>query len=218
MDQSIEDLLAGLQAAQEQKSTARSNPFLANPPCRRVRDRVSHTICVAHFRSQALIAHVKESRQSTQMIKLFFNPEISHPQVQAARSPIKDSVWCYWVLIALRLAHASTGVSMLRKLSVQKDQGKGPHELKCVVWARYSQVKLSERNIVELVNKLKSRGLLDDVGLLHTVNGKEYITRDRVKGEVKAAVARAGGRIELVRIEKPHAASHLSFEERLSRH
>lgn len=59
-----------------------------------------------------------------------------------------------------------------------------------------NQVKLSDRNVVELVNKLKELNLLTD--LLYTVNGKEYLTRDRVKAEVSAAVRSAGGRIALV--------------------
>jgi hypothetical protein len=38
-----------------------------------------------------------------------------------------------------------------------------------------SSVRLSERNVVELVQKLQERGLID-FELLHTVSGKEYIT------------------------------------------
>ena len=50
---------------------------------------------------------------------------------------------------------------------------------------------------MELVNKLKQLGLLGDE-LLHTTNGKEYITKEQVAREVKQAVAEAGGRIPLV--------------------
>jgi hypothetical protein len=64
--------------------------------------------------------------------------------------------------------------------------------------AGWLQAKLSERNVVELVNKLKQLGLLGDE-LLHTTNGKEYITKEQVAREVKQAVAEAGGRIPLVR-------------------
>ena len=60
------------------------------------------------------------------------------------------------------------------------------------------QVRHSERNVVELVNKLKQLGLLGDE-LLYTTNGKEYVTRERVQAEVRAAVRAAGGRIPLVR-------------------
>ncbi|EFN57486.1 hypothetical protein CHLNCDRAFT_143015 [Chlorella variabilis] len=61
-----------------------------------------------------------------------------------------------------------------------------------------SKARLSERNVVELVNKLKQLGLLGD-DLLYTSNGKEYVTRERVAAEVRAAVRAAGGRIPLVR-------------------
>ena len=50
-----------------------------------------------------------------------------------------------------------------------------------------SAVKLSDRNVVELVNKLKQLGILGD-DLLHTINGKEYITTDRLRQDVKAAL------------------------------
>ena len=59
------------------------------------------------------------------------------------------------------------------------------------------QVRLSERNVVELVIKLKQLGFLGDE-LLHTVNGREYITRDQLREEVAAAVSSAGGRMPLV--------------------
>jgi hypothetical protein len=39
-----------------------------------------------------------------------------------------------------------------------------------------SSVRLSERNVVELVNTLQQLELLDS-DLLHTVSGKEYITQ-----------------------------------------
>jgi hypothetical protein len=38
-----------------------------------------------------------------------------------------------------------------------------------------SSVRLSERNVVELVQKLQERGIID-FELLHTTSGKEYIT------------------------------------------
>lgn len=60
-----------------------------------------------------------------------------------------------------------------------------------------AQTKLSERNVVELVNKLKNLGLLGD-DLLYTTNGKEYVTTQRVQAEVRAAVRAAGGRVPLV--------------------
>lgn len=41
-----------------------------------------------------------------------------------------------------------------------------------------SSVRLSERNVVELVQKLQERGIID-FELLHTTSGKEYITSVR---------------------------------------
>jgi hypothetical protein len=59
--------------------------------------------------------------------------------------------------------------------------------------------KLSERNVVELISKLKQLGILGEE-LLHTINGKEYITTDRLRADIKAALAQAGGRVELVEL------------------
>ena len=52
--------------------------------------------------------------------------------------------------------------------------------------------------MVELVSKLQERGLLGR-DLLHTINGREYLTPERLRDEVVDAVAAAGGRIALVR-------------------
>lgn len=49
-----------------------------------------------------------------------------------------------------------------------------------------SSTRLSERNVVELVIKLKALGVLSASELLHTINGKEYITQTRLKKEVGA--------------------------------
>jgi hypothetical protein len=59
-----------------------------------------------------------------------------------------------------------------------------------------ASVRLSERNVVELVIKLKQLGLLGD-DLLHTINGKEYITTKRLRADVEGALRAAGGRLEL---------------------
>eukprot|EP00887_Chlorella_sp_A99_P000841 scaffold5.g841.t1 len=65
------------------------------------------------------------------------------------------------------------------------------------VQKQQSSVRLSERNVVELVSKLRQLGLLGDE-LLHTTNGREFITRERLQEEVRAAVDQAGGRVALV--------------------
>lgn len=50
-----------------------------------------------------------------------------------------------------------------------------------------SAVRLSERNVVELVIKLKALGILGG-DLLHTTNGREFITPSRLKTEVSEAL------------------------------
>lgn len=60
------------------------------------------------------------------------------------------------------------------------------------------QVKLSDRNVVELVAKLKTLSYFDGDELLHSTNGREYITRQRLRDEVLSAVDGAGGRLPLV--------------------
>ena len=59
------------------------------------------------------------------------------------------------------------------------------------------QVRLNERNVVELINKLNQLGFLGD-GLLHTVNGREYVTPEHLRKELLEAVEQAGGRMSLV--------------------
>ncbi|GBF94592.1 hypothetical protein Rsub_06707 [Raphidocelis subcapitata] len=61
---------------------------------------------------------------------------------------------------------------------------------------RAARARLSERNVVELIIKLKALGVVGDE-LLHTINGKEYITSDRLKADIAGALAAAGGRLEL---------------------
>eukprot|EP01023_Acetabularia_acetabulum_P023003 TRINITY_DN22604_c0_g1_i2.p2 TRINITY_DN22604_c0_g1~~TRINITY_DN22604_c0_g1_i2.p2 ORF type:complete len:233 (-),score=34.52 TRINITY_DN22604_c0_g1_i2:57-755(-) len=59
-----------------------------------------------------------------------------------------------------------------------------------------STSRLSERNIIELITKLKELGFLGDE-LLYTVNGKEYITTERLKAEILSHLNIAGGRVLL---------------------
>jgi len=53
--------------------------------------------------------------------------------------------------------------------------------------------------VVELVAKLRALGLLGDE-LLHTVNGREYVTPERLRADIAAALAAAGGRLEMVEL------------------
>lgn len=59
-----------------------------------------------------------------------------------------------------------------------------------------ASVRLSERNVVELVTKLQELGLLDS-DLLHTVSGREYLTQDHLKAEMETEIKRLG-RISLI--------------------
>lgn len=52
--------------------------------------------------------------------------------------------------------------------------------------------RLSERNVIELVNKLKQLGILGEE-LLYTINGKEYITTDQLRKEVEQALHQVEG-------------------------
>ena len=62
-----------------------------------------------------------------------------------------------------------------------------------------SSARLSERNCVDLIGKLKELGLIGGEGnaLLHTVTGREYITERKLQTEVEETVDRLGGRVSL---------------------
>jgi hypothetical protein len=62
-----------------------------------------------------------------------------------------------------------------------------------------AKARLSERNVVELVAKLRGLGLLGDE-LLHTIDGREYVTPERLRADIATALASAGGRLELVEL------------------
>ncbi|CAN1847069.1 E3 UFM1-protein ligase 1 homolog [Linum perenne] len=59
-----------------------------------------------------------------------------------------------------------------------------------------SSIRLSERNVVELVQKLQELQIID-FDLLHTVSGKEYITPDQLRREMVAEVKKSG-RVSLI--------------------
>ncbi|ONK62365.1 uncharacterized protein A4U43_C07F3130 [Asparagus officinalis] len=54
-----------------------------------------------------------------------------------------------------------------------------------------SSVRLSDRNVVELVQKLQDLNFID-FDLLHTVSGKEYITPGQLRQEIEAEIERTG--------------------------
>ncbi|KAL5716892.1 hypothetical protein ACHQM5_009999 [Ranunculus cassubicifolius] len=62
--------------------------------------------------------------------------------------------------------------------------------------AAKSSIRLSERNVVELVQKLHQLQIID-YDLLHTVSGKEYITPDQLRLEMETEIKKSG-RISLI--------------------
>ncbi|KAI3913799.1 hypothetical protein MKW92_024195 [Papaver armeniacum] len=59
-----------------------------------------------------------------------------------------------------------------------------------------SSIRLSDRNVVELVQKLQELRIID-FDLLHTVSGKEYITPDQLKYEMITEIKKSG-RVSLI--------------------
>ncbi|XP_010520295.1 PREDICTED: E3 UFM1-protein ligase 1 homolog [Tarenaya hassleriana] len=54
-----------------------------------------------------------------------------------------------------------------------------------------SSIRLSERNVVELVQKLQELRVID-FDLLHTVTGKEHITQEQLRNEIAAEIEKLG--------------------------
>ncbi|XP_042213163.1 E3 UFM1-protein ligase 1-like [Homarus americanus] len=71
--------------------------------------------------------------------------------------------------------------------------------------------KLSERNCVEIVNKLVELGLLD---IYHTNDGKEYITPAQLTKEIQDEVFIHGGRVNLVDLVDVLSVDHSVIEKR----
>ncbi|KAJ4725901.1 E3 UFM1-protein ligase 1 [Melia azedarach] len=59
-----------------------------------------------------------------------------------------------------------------------------------------SSIRLSDRNVVELVQKLQELHIID-FELLHTVSGKEYITPEQLRHEIMAEIKKQG-RVSLI--------------------
>ncbi|XP_071715518.1 E3 UFM1-protein ligase 1 homolog [Rutidosis leptorrhynchoides] len=59
-----------------------------------------------------------------------------------------------------------------------------------------SSIRLSERNVVELIQKLQLLHIID-FDLLHTVSGKEYITPDQLRIEIVSQIKKLG-RVSLI--------------------
>jgi predicted HTH domain antitoxin len=81
------------------------------------------------------------------------------------------------------------GVDALRRMlhSTQK--------LKCAV-------RLSERNVVEVLAELRRRGVIeDDEAVMHTMDGREFVTRERLREEIMEAVRGNAGRATFVDLQ-----------------
>jgi len=59
--------------------------------------------------------------------------------------------------------------------------------------------KFSERNIVELMEKVVE---MEKLELLHSMNGKEYLTFERLGQEIQAELKKAGGRLDIIELPK----------------
>lgn len=57
--------------------------------------------------------------------------------------------------------------------------------------------KLSDRNCIDVINKLKDLSLLD---VIYSLDGKEYITKEHLKKEIYDELIVAGGRIHLTEV------------------
>nr|XP_053638531.1 E3 UFM1-protein ligase 1-like [Cherax quadricarinatus] len=73
--------------------------------------------------------------------------------------------------------------------------------------------KLSERNCVEIVNKLVKLGLLE---IYHTNDGKEYITPAQLTKEIQDELFVHGGRVNLVDLVNVLSVDHSVIEKRAS--
>lgn len=65
--------------------------------------------------------------------------------------------------------------------------------------SRFFFHRLSERNCVEVVTLLISKGLLD---VIYTIDGKEYITPKHLETEIRDELYLHGGRVNLIDLSK----------------
>mmetsp|Transcript_26681 Transcript_26681/g.49005 ORF Transcript_26681/g.49005 Transcript_26681/m.49005 type:complete len:307 (-) Transcript_26681:180-1100(-) len=61
-----------------------------------------------------------------------------------------------------------------------------------------SKLQLSERNIVDLITKLKDLDYLGRDELLHTLDGKEFVTREQLIKDLELALQSNGGRVPIL--------------------
>ena len=79
--------------------------------------------------------------------------------------------------------------------------------------ACWLQARLSERVVVELINKLQELGFLEDK-LLHSVHGRDYITPAQLCKEIQEQVQSSGGRLALVSLKPANlgSSSHAAMQ------
>lgn len=119
--------------------------------------------------------------------------DLSIEELMTALQTSRRSLWCV-------LDHSVSQLSSIEHnnvLTTLFDSGYHTSDA-CILQAR-----LNERNIVELINKLQKLGLLDE-GLLHTIDGREYVTAEHLREEIVDAIKSSGGRVALVRTKSLH--------------
>ncbi|KAL8186277.1 UNVERIFIED_CONTAM: E3 UFM1-protein ligase 1 [Gekko kuhli] len=73
------------------------------------------------------------------------------------------------------------------------------------------QVRLSERNCIEIVAKLIAEKQLD---VVHTLDGKEYITPAQISREIRDELHVRGGRVNIVDLQQVISVDLLHIESR----
>jgi len=72
--------------------------------------------------------------------------------------------------------------------------------------------KISERNCVDLLQKLMSTGLLK---MIHTTSGKEWLTPERLDREIRDALSGSGGRLNVIELPNEVGVAIEHCESRL---
>ncbi|XP_011089402.1 E3 UFM1-protein ligase 1 homolog [Sesamum indicum] len=78
-----------------------------------------------------------------------------------------------------------------------------------------SSIRLSERNVVELVQKLQELQIID-FDLLHTTSGKEYITPEQLRSEIVSEINKRG-RVSLIDLADTTAVDLYHVEKQSQR-
>ena len=68
----------------------------------------------------------------------------------------------------------------------------------CAVQAEETTYRLSERNCVDILQRLKKTG---QIKVIYTQDGKQYLTPERIRSEVMGEIEEQGGRTTLTDIQ-----------------